>query len=335
MARAVSEQYRDELQKKVREDIQEYMEAKNIIGNVFNAKSIDSTTVKKVVLKYFAKVAEASLSSSIWDPAKTNLVASEYANWVYSCGLEDVMAYEDWDVLMAQNIITIGLDKIPQMTMKQLTHYFFNGKQYLDNGTRADSPNPAQYNYAMDPGTGNGTLERPLEIKITGLQWNTAANIRSNVEGAINTYLSYHPDADVSRFEVFYPAVAQNTVNAKKPTSGDGLYSGASIFQELGIPADQIHAISNIYLPTNVGVGALAPPATSDFDIIIIDKDNTDVYYTVEPIVNTYFRELGSLYPEMVIQANVVAVPFFKPIEGANTGGKIYKGVIKIDGIST
>ena len=190
MARAVSEQYREAIQKKVTDQLTEYMDAKDIIGNLFGGETVEDDMIQKIIFNHFEKIAEANLSSRLWDPAKSKLVASTYAHWRYSSGLESRMAYEDWGVLDKQNILTVGLERIGAKPMKQMSHYFFCGEQLLDNGTRKRSPIPGQYNYCLDPGSGNGLLERPLANVITGVQWNSAANVRSNVEDAIDGYLA-------------------------------------------------------------------------------------------------------------------------------------------------
>lgn len=334
MARIVSEQYRDEIQKKIKDQLTEYMDAKNIIGNLFGGEAVDDNLIQKILFQHFDKIAEANLSSRLWDPAKSKLVASVYAHWRYSSGLESRLAYEDWGVLNKQNILTVGLDRIAAKPMKQMSHYFFTGEQLLDNGTRARSPIPTQYNYCLDPGSGNGTLERPLQVVVTGIQWNSAANIRNNVEAAINGYVAVNPDANIAGLKVFYPSITRSTVFKKYSTSGDGLYSGQSIFIEQGIPASNIIPLAPIYLPTGPN-GTLIAPTTADFDIYIVDPERVKVWYTESPSTNVYLEKEQSLHPEMVIETNVAMLPVFSPIVGESTSSKIYKGVTIINGIST
>ena len=334
MAGAISEQYRDELQKKVKDQITEYMDAKNIVGNMFGGETISDNIIQKIIFQHFDKIAEANLSGRLWDPAKSKLVASNYSHWRYSCGSESRMAYEDWGVLDKQNILSVGLERLGEKPMKQLTHYFFTGEQLLDNGTRARSPISDQYNYCLDPGTGNGTLERPLQLVETGNAWSSAANVRADVEAAINGYLAINPDAVIANLKVFYPAVARTTVFKKFSTSGDGLFSGASIFQELGVKENNIVGLAPVYLPTGPN-GTLIAPTTANFDIYIIDPDQVKVWYTEAPATNVYFEKMQSMHPEMVIESNVAALPVFYPIVGENTSSKIYKGVTVINGIST
>ena len=333
MARQVSEQYRDELAKKVRNQLTTYMDAKDIIGNAFAGQSVGNNVLQKIIFRYFGKIGEANLSARLYDPAKTKLVADNYAHWRYSSGLEARLAYEDWSILEQQGIISVGLDAIGKKIMKQLTHYFFTGEQLLEDGSRIASPNSSQYNYALDPGTGDGTLERPLENNETGNAWNSHANIRDNIETAINGYMSLNNEAIPSRFMVFYPAVARSLFHKKYSTSGDGLFSAHRIFMEQGIPEQKIVQLSNVYLPTGAS-GSLTAPTTADFDVYIIDQGRVKWWWTESPFVNVWYDKLQSSYPEMVIEANAAGLPLLEPFIGENTSDKFYKGVIKIDAIS-
>lgn len=334
MARSVSLQYQAEIEKKIIDQINEYMDAKNIVGNLFNGETLADNVVQKIIFQHFDKIAEANLSGRLWDPAKSKLVAATYAHWRYSCGLESKMAYEDWTILDKQNILSIGLEAIGEKPMKQLTHYFFTGEQLLDSGSRARSPIPTQYNYCLyNPGAGSGTLQAPEPVPITGADWTTVANCISNTNDLVNDYMAINPDAVMSQLYIFYPSTLRSVIFKKRATGGDGFVTAFTEWTEMGIPAANIIPLAPIYLPTGAN-GSLTAPLVSDFDIYLVDADKVKIWYTEAPATNTYMDKERSLHPEMVIETNVAALPVFSPIVGESTGGKYYKGVAILDGAS-
>ena len=291
--------------------------------NVINLTDVREAdvTVKEMIVKYLAKVGKASLSPSLWDPAKTKLDIDIITMKRESCDIEQTLEYEDWKILEKQGAWDLGIEKIGQQPAIQASHKMFQGTKLLDDSnTKGDGAYKLkpQYNHIIDVGANNhaSTILRPLGCNSTS----AAPNTWEASAGAWNTYLNMATDINQVEFlfshgfnrettYCFYPKAAAPAMGKKRVATGVGFKNAFMELADHGIPEDRIIKTSNPYMTTIAG----AIPTNALFDLYFVDMKSIRTYQPVAPFVNTFINGSGTRFPEMTIQAGLTMIQMFKP----------------------
>jgi len=318
----------------IQNEIVQFIDAGNLLELFPSPPSISDITVEELVWRYLKDVAEASLTTRGWRPNRTKIYVEQFAQRVFSTGLEDELEWIDWKILAKMGVKQAGFDKVAKKPGKQMSHYFFTGMGLDTNGNTYPRPVTTNYNYLIETGTGNGLLGRPLlSYNAAGGFWGVVTAMLLSIEAAVGALVS--KGFETRNLLAFYPRVVESTMIHKLDSGGSGLISPKQAFADVGISNDRLMAIDDIFLPT--GEATPVAPTKDDFDIVIVDASEVRILYPEGENVgkawsNVFIPNVGSAKPKVQIEAGMDACPIFIPHE-IKSEGKIYKGVAIINGI--
>lgn len=319
----------------IENEIVQFMDAGNLLELFPSPPTIADITVEDLVWRYLKDVAEASLTTRGWHPNKTKIYIEQFAQRVFSTGLEDDLEWMDWKILEKIGVKQAGFDKIAKKPGKQMSHYFFTGLGLDTAGNRYPRPYSLNYNFLVEAGTGNGSLGRPLQAgNAAGGLWGVVTNFIDSIDTAIGAMVS--KNFEVQNLLAFYPRIAEKAIIHQIDSGGSGLKSPKQYFADSGISNDRLIAIDDIYLPTDP-TGTPTAPTLDDFDMVIVDASEIRILKPQGENVgdawaNVFTPNPGSAKPKVKIEAGMDACPIFIPHE-IKSEGKIYKGVYIINGI--
>ena len=313
----------------------QFIDAGNLLELFPSPPTISDITIEDMVWRYLKDVAEASLTTRGWSPNRTKIYIEQFAQRVFSTGLEDELEWMDWKILEKIGVKQAGFDKIAKKPGKQMSHYFFTGMGLDSNGNRYPRPYALNYNFLVDAGSASGTLGRPLQCgNAAGGLWGLVAVFILSIDTALAALVS--KGFEKENLLVFYPRIAEQALIHQIDSGGSGLKSAKQYFIDSGISEDRIIAIDDIYMPTAPTVTPVTP-TLDDFDIIIVDASEVRILKPEgdnvgDTWVNVFTPNPGSAKPKVLIEAGMDACPIFIPHE-IKSEGKIYKGVYIINGI--
>lgn len=319
----------------IENEIVQFIDAGNLLELFPSPPTIADITVEDLVWRYLKDVAEASLTTRGWHPNRTKIYIEQLAQRVFSTGLEADLEWMDWRILEKIGVKLAGFEKIAKKPGKQMSHYFFTGLGLDVNGNRYPRPYSLNYNFLVEPGTGSGSIGRPLQCgNAAGGLWGVVTNFILSIDVALGALVS--KGFEKANLLVFYPRIAEQALIHQIDSGGTGLKSAQQYFIDSGVSADRIIAIDDIYLPTDP-TGTPVTPTLDDFDIIIVDASEVRILHPQGENVgktwaNVFVPNPGSAKPKVTIEAGMDACPIFIPHE-IKSEGKIYKGVYVINGI--
>jgi len=324
----------NQIKTQIEGEIVQFIDAENVLGLFPSPAGDRDITLEKLVWRYLKDVAEASLTTRGWAPAKTKAYVKQFAQRIFSSGLEYDMEWMDWKLIEKMGIIDAGFEKIAKKPGKQMSHYFFTGMALDTNDIRRPRPVLTNYNYLTEAGTANGSLGRPLQAgNAAGGFWGVVTAMILAIETAVGTLVS--KGFNKSSLIAFYPRSVESTMIHKLDTGGSGLISPKQYFNEVGISDDRLIVLDDVLLPT--GEATPVAPTKDDFDIIIVDAAEVRVLYPTgenvgRPWANVFTPNPGSARPKLKLETGMTSCPIFIPKE-IKSEGKIYKGVYVINGI--
>ncbi|KKK56943.1 hypothetical protein LCGC14_3059470, partial [marine sediment metagenome] len=192
MPGSIEEQVTEEIQ----DEIVQFMDAGNLLNLFPSPPSISDITVE---------------TTRGWRPNKTKIYVEQFAQRVFSTGLEDDLEWINWKILEKMGVKQAGFDKIAKKPGKQMSHYFFTGMGLGSDGVRYPRPVKTNYNYLIETGTGNGSLGRPLLAgNAAGGFWGNITAMMLAIETGIGALVS--KDFEKQNFLAFYPRTVESTM---------------------------------------------------------------------------------------------------------------------------
>jgi len=307
---------------------------------LFPQETIADELIEDVIFTFLNDIGQASLSDNLFDPTVLRHDVATFKHHRYSTAAKAKFTYEDWKRVGKMGILDSNVAQIVAKPNIQATHYFFQGKELLDDYTQGNPPRTTQYNFATDVGANAlaSTLLRPIGCnQVTGAPntweatagaWTTYANMANDLNNLISG-LGTHGFENYSDILVFYPRAATKAMKKKRVTTGQSNMNAFMELEDLGISESQIISCDNLYLYTRAG----ALPANGAFDLMAVSKSNVKVYNTLPSFVNLFTDNSGTRFPGVTLECGRTFLPMFKPVYDPSDQ-KHRKGVTMITAIN-
>lgn len=285
---------------------------------MFLGKDISDIGIVEWYHKNLNDIPAASLikASAGFSPQKATLDADLFHNTVLIASEYMEISEVEWAQFKRHGIDADGIAMLGKKVALAANLYLWLGQD-----SAGDQP-VIQYNFIKDPGTGNGTLARPLmETTASVAAWSTWANKAKDLSRLVSN-LQIH-DYNLATTTVFYPMAAAYLMNLRGSATNE--VSALDYLHKSGV---KTQVVGNQFMYTLAG----ATPTADLFDLYAIDQSQIKIGYTrpERSRVIPPHDEVRYHRPE----AEVWFTPYIIPRPWAENG-KIYKGVARITAIAS
>lgn len=315
----------ERLQTAIRSMMPIQYKARSALG-YFPGEMIGHIGLSEWLITYLPDETDAALTTTGFHPSTITPDPSTFGLDVYTVGQQMRLSESQLALFSRTGILPRGTEILARNVAKQASMYLWQGVP-LHGATRSEAPQPGQYNYFYDAGSGNGTGARPIMAgdNATAGAWSTSTNMTSDLATLIGELIKVGSDLD--DILVFYPRPAHVTMSKVVNTTTDRPPMG--YLNLLGIPNDRIIPLDTEYLYTKAG----ANPTKDLFDLYAVDRTQVAIGYTRPETFRTWIPDSGR---GANIDGEVWFCPLKIPIPFNDAGTqKIYCGVSRLTAIAT
>ena len=249
----------------VRREIIDTYQHQSLLGLFPSDMIPDGIAAEEWAQKYIKETKRAAIHRRGYNPNKITMDFSGFSLRPITVDQEAVLTEVD----LAQFAKNGMLSKIVPELGKNMEYTTNTAVMAGEGGNGESFPISAQYNWLLEPGTGNGTAARPIPIyDESGGAWNTHATMRSDIAKWIGGYGTV---ANEGNSLVLCPKAAKPTIKEIKSEYND--HNIEFYIRNQGV-RDIIY-VEDEFFPT----AADAAPTKDLFDMLIFDPSEYAVGY--------------------------------------------------------
>ena len=282
---------------------------------LFASEDIGDIGIENWYHRNIDDIPDAALTSAGFNPQEAKINTNIFKNEVYTAAEKMVINEQQLAQFQKLGLDVEGIGMMGKKVGQLASNYLFRGQDFEGNAPST------QYNFIKDPGTGNGTLARPLiSTAATGGAWGTYANKVADINGLLGRHVAH--DYSLESSTCYYPRSSYAAMNSKGNATND--VSAITMLQDAGV---ECVMIPNKYMYTLAG----ALPTNALFDLLLVDHSQIKIGYTRterSQVIGPYGTVRST-----TAEVEVWFCPYIVPRPWAEDS-KIYKGISELTAIA-
>lgn len=236
--------------------------------SLFKAVPVGDIDITQWYKKYLLETKRAALTKAGFKPNEITMDLRDFSLEIYTSAQRMILQEKDLKAFERANILPEGIQDLGKNVAYTANSYLWKGKDPDGNAPTT------QYNWLLDPSTGNGTAARPLMCQdaATGGDWSTVTNMFNDIAALLASLVK--KGFKKENAVIFYPKAVEEVFSTTLNTYTERPVRDY-ILQTQGIAG--LVAVDDDFLVTD---DLSTAPTTNDFDIVAVDMGSIDIGYT-------------------------------------------------------